>query len=63
MTSKKAVLNMIGNTTYYYDANGDGKFTDDEIVTDLSAQSPVEGKTYQNLLDSNASYKSTLPRV
>ena len=57
MTSKKAVLNMIGNTTYYYDANGDGKFTDDEIVTDLSAQSPVEGKTYQNLLDSNASYK------
>ena len=57
MTSKKAVLNMIGNTTYYYDANGDGKFTDDEIVTDLSAQSPVEGKTYQNLLDSNAAYK------
>ena len=57
MTSKKAVLNMIGDTTYYYDANGDGKFTDDEIVTDLSAQSPVEGKTYQNLLDSNASYK------
>lgn len=57
MTSKKAVLNVIGNTTYYYDANGDGKFTDDEIVTDLSAQSPVEGKTYQNLLDSNASYK------
>ena len=57
MTSKKAVLNMIGNTTYCYDANGDGKFTDDEIVTDLSAQSPVEGKTYQNLLDSNASYK------
>ena len=57
MTSKKAVLNMIGNTTYYYDANGDGTFTDDEIVTDLSAQSPVEGKTYQNLLDSNASYK------
>lgn len=57
MTSKKAVLNMIGNTTYYYDASGDGKFTDDEIVTDLSAQSPVEGKTYQNLLDSNASYK------
>ncbi len=57
MTSKKAVLNMIGDTTYYYDANADGKFTDDEIVTDLSAQSPVEGKTYQDLLDSNAAYK------
>lgn len=57
MTSKKAVLNMIGATTYYYDANGDGETTDDEVITDLSAQSPVEGKTYQNLIDSNAAYK------
>lgn len=57
ITSKKAVLNMLGDTTYYYDANGDGKFTDDEAIADLSAQSPVEGKTYQNLLDSNAAYK------
>ncbi len=57
MTSKKAVLNMIGATTYYYDANGDGDFTDDEIITDLSAQSPVEGKTYQKLVDSNSAYK------
>lgn len=55
--SEKAVLNMIGATTYYYDANGDGEFTDDEIITDLSAQSPVEGKTYKDLLDSNAAYK------
>ena len=57
ITSKKAVLNMLGDTTYYYDANGDGEFTDDEVITDLSSQSPVEGKTYQNLLDSNAAYK------
>lgn len=57
MTSKKAVLNMLGATTYYYDANGDGEPTDDEIITDLSAQSPVEGKTYQDLVDSNAAYK------
>ncbi len=48
MTSKKAVLNMLGATTYYYDGN---------IVDDLSAQSPVAGKTYQNLVDSNSAYK------
>ncbi len=48
MTSKKAVLNMLGATTYYYDGN---------VVEDLSAASPVEGKTYQNLVDSNAAYK------
>lgn len=48
MTSKKAVLNMLGATTYYYDGN---------IVEDLSAASPVEGKTYQDLVDSNAAYK------
>ena len=57
MTSKKAVLNMLGKTTYYYDFNGDGEFSDDEIVTDLKAQSPVEGKTYEDLLDSNSGYK------
>lgn len=57
MTSKKAVLNMLGKTTYYYDFNGDGEFSDDEIVTDLKAQSPVEGKTYKDLLDSNSGYK------
>lgn len=48
MTSKKAVLNMLGATTYYYDGN---------VVEDLSASSPVEGKTYQDLVDSNAAYK------
>lgn len=48
MTSKKAVLNMLGSTTYYYDGN---------VVEDLSAASPVEGKTYQDLVDTNAAYK------
>ncbi|HBW05100.1 MAG TPA: hypothetical protein DEF02_00695 [Clostridiales bacterium] len=48
MTSKKAVLNMLGATTYYYDGN---------VVEDLSAASPVEGKTYQDLVDTNAAYK------
>lgn len=48
MTSKKAVLNMLGATTYYYDGN---------VVEDLSVASPVEGKTYQDLVDSNAAYK------
>ncbi len=48
MTSKKAILNMLGATTYYYDGN---------VVEDLSAASPVEGKTYQDLVDSNAAYK------
>lgn len=47
MTSKKAVLNMLGATTYYYDG---------EVVEDLSATSPT-GKTYQELVDSNAAYK------
>lgn len=47
MTSKKAVLNMLGATTYYY--NG-------EVVEDLSATSPT-GKTYQEIVDSNAAYK------
>lgn len=48
MTSKKAILNMLGATTYYYDGN---------VVEDLSVASPVEGKTYQDLVDSNAAYK------
>ncbi len=48
MTSKKAVLNMIGAETYYYDG---------EEITDLNAQSPFAGKTYQDLVDSNANYK------
>lgn len=47
MTSKKAVLNMLGATTYYYDG---------EVVEDLSATSPT-GKTYQEIIDSNAAYK------
>lgn len=47
MTSKKAVLNMLGATTYYYDG---------EVVEDLSAASPT-GKTYQEIVDSNAAYK------
>lgn len=47
MTSKKAVLNMLGATTYYYD---------DVEVTDLNATAPT-GKTYQQIIDSNAAYK------
>lgn len=47
MESKKAVLNMLGATTYYYDG---------EVVEDLSATSPT-GKTYQEIVDSNAAYK------
>lgn len=47
MTSKKAVLNMLGATTYYYDG---------EVVEDLSSTSPT-GKTYQQIIDSNAAYK------
>lgn len=47
MTSKKAVLNMLGATTYHYDG---------EVVEDLMATSPT-GKTYQEIVDSNAAYK------
>lgn len=47
MTSKKAVLNMLGAITYYYDG---------EVVEDLSATSPT-GKTYQEIVDSNAAYQ------
>ena len=48
MTSQKAVLNMLGDTTYYYKG---------EVVSDLSAMCEETGKTYQEMLDSNASYK------
>lgn len=48
MTSKKAVLNMLGDTTYYYKG---------EVVSDLSATCEETGKTYQEMLNSNASYK------
>lgn len=48
MTSKKAVLNMLGDTTYYYKG---------EVVSNLSATCEETGKTYQEMLDSNASYK------
>lgn len=48
MTSKKAVLNMLGDTTYYYKG---------EVVSDLSAMCEETDKTYQEMLDSNASYK------
>lgn len=54
--SEKAVLNMIGDISYFYDINGDGEFTEDEIILDLKAQSPIEGKTYQELFDSNSYY-------
>ncbi len=47
MEAKKAILNMLGATTYYYDG---------EVVEDLSATSPT-GKTYQQIIDSNAAYK------
>lgn len=47
MESKKAILNMLGATTYYYD---------DVEVTDLNATAPT-GKTYQQIVDSNAAYK------
>lgn len=48
MTSKKAVLNMLGETTYYYDG---------EKVEDLEAMSPIAGKTYEDLVNINADYK------
>jgi len=48
MTSKKAVLNMLGETSYYYKG---------EAVSDLNATCEDTGKTYQEMLDSNAAYK------
>lgn len=49
MTSKKAVLNMLGATTYYYDGI---------VVEDLNAVCPDTGVTYQEMVDTNANYKS-----
>ncbi len=49
MTSKKAVLNMLGATTYYYDGN---------VVEDLNAICPDTGVTYQEMVDTNANYKA-----
>lgn len=51
LTSKKAVLNMLGKTTYYYP---DG----DTEITDLNAVCPDTDKTYQEMLDSNKNYKT-----
>lgn len=48
MTSKKAVLNMLGETTYYYKG---------EVVSDLNVVCEDTLKTYQEMLDSNAAYK------
>lgn len=48
MTSKKAILGMLGKETYYYDGN---------VIEDLSAVEPTSGKTYQEILDSNTRYK------
>lgn len=47
MTSKKAILNMLGKETYAYDG---------VEITDLSAISPT-GKTYQEIIDGNSDYK------
>ena len=49
MTSKKAVLNMLGATTYYYDGN---------VVEDLTAICPETGVTYQEMVDTNTNYKA-----
>lgn len=51
LTSKKAVLNMLGKTTYYYP---DG----DTEITDLNAVCTDTHKTYQEMLDSNKNYKT-----
>lgn len=49
MTSKKAVLNMLGATTYYYDGN---------VVEDLNEVCSDTGVTYQEMVDTNANYKA-----
>lgn len=46
-TSKKAVLNMLGAETYYYDGE----------QVELSATEPVSGKTYEQIKEGNANYK------
>ena len=48
MTSKKAILGMLGSVTYYYDG---------EEVADLSAKPEGSTRTYQEILDSNDLYK------
>lgn len=49
LTSKKAVLNMLGETTYYY--NG-------VQIDDLSAICDDTGLSYQAMIDSNANYNT-----
>ena len=48
MTSKKAILGMLGATTYYYDG---------VAVDDLSAKPDGINATYQEMLDSNDLFK------
>ena len=48
MTSKKAILGMLGSVTYYYDG---------EEIADLSAKPEGSTRTYQEILDSNDLYK------
>lgn len=48
MTSKKAILGMLGATTYYYDG---------VAVEDLSAKPDGINATYQEMLDSNDLFK------
>lgn len=48
MSSKKAVLNLIGAVTYSYDG---------QAIDDVNAVCPETGKTYQQMIDSNDSYK------
>ncbi len=51
LTSKKAVLNMLGKTTYYYpDAETE--------ITDIKAVCPDTGKTYEEMIESNKNYKT-----
>ncbi len=47
MTSKKAILNLLGDTTYYYDG----------VEVQLTDVEPISGKTYQEIVDGNANYK------
>lgn len=48
LTSKKAVLNMIGEVTYYWN---------DVEIANLDDICEETGKTYQQMLDSNTAYK------
>ena len=51
LTSKKAVLNMLGKTTYYYpDGNTE--------ITDIKAVCSDTGKTYEEMIESNKNYKT-----